>query len=297
MLSRAILVAALAVPTGAAAQQPSPLAMRLERVSDRVAVISGYANGNILVVLGTDGAFIVDGQSERRVALADSVLRTFTQLPVRTVVNTHYHGDHTEGNAHWKARGARVLAHANVAVQAARDTTIPEMEWDRNPLPAGAMPDSTFRDSLQLTVGGDVVRVIHIPPAHTDGDAIIWLPRSDLIHTGDLVETEAFPFIDWWAGGSLDGMVAAIDLLLARGGPATRYVPGHGPIVDRAFLVTQRDMLVTMGRRIRDAIAAGQTLEQVQAARPTADYETRLRFSARSGAQFTKVLYLGLSRR
>jgi len=279
-----------------AAPAEAQLVMRLERVSERIAVISGYANGNILVVAGTGGVLLVDGQSARRVALADSALRTFSAEPVRLVVNTHYHDDHTEGNAFWRQRGARVMAHRNVPVQAAKDTTIPEMEWDRNPRAADAMPDSTFTDSMEVTVSGVLVRAIHIPPAHTDGDVIVWLPNNDIVHTGDLIETEAFPFIDWWAGGSLGGMIAAIDALLARGGQATRYVPGHGPIVGRAFLETQREMLVTMGRRIRDAINAGQTLEQVQAARPTQDYEARLGFSERSGRQFTRVLYLGLLR-
>lgn len=291
-MMRVFLVLALLAPAPLQAQ----LAMRLTRLTDRLAVVSGYANGNLLVVTAPGYALIVDGQSTRRVALADSALRTFTPVPVRIVVNTHYHGDHTEGNAFWRQRGARVYAHRNVALQAAKDTTIAEMEWDRDPLAAEAMPDSSFADSVEFNVGGEVVRAIHVPPAHTDGDVIIWLPRSDLIHTGDLIETEAFPFIDWWSGGSVGGMIAAIDGLLARGGPNTRYVPGHGPIVDRTFLETQREMLVTMARRVRDAINAGQTLEQVQAARPTADYETRLGFSERSGRQFTRVLYFGLSR-
>ena len=268
--------------------------MRLERLADSVALISGFANGNILVVAGGGELLLVDGQSTRRVGLADSALRTFSALPVRTVVNTHYHGDHTEGNAHWQ--GARIIAHTNVAVQGAKDTVIPEMEWTRTALPAAARPTTTFDDTLVLRVGSHEVRVIHLPPAHTDGDAIIWLPDADILHVGDIVETEAFPFIDWWAGGSLEGTAAAVDLLLERIGPRTRVVPGHGPVVGREFLLAYRTMLETVGGRISRAIATGQTLEQVQTARPTAEFEPRFG-SERSGRNFVRVLYLGLSRR
>ena len=271
--------------------------MRLERLNDRVAVIAGFANGNILVVQGERELLLVDGQTTRRVALADSALRIMSPLPVRWVVNTHYHGDHTEGNAWWKERGARIVAHAAVPVQAAKDTTIAEMDnWHREPLPAAALPDSTFRDSLAFRVGAETVWAIHLPPAHTDGDAVAWLPASDILHTGDIIETEAFPFIDWWTGGSVDGMIGAIDLLLARAGPRTRIVPGHGPVVDRSFLSAQREMLVTMAGRIRTAIDSGRTLEQVLASQPAADYVGRFG-SARSAAQFTTHMYLGLSRR
>lgn len=282
-------------PSALAAQDPR-LVMRLERLTDSVALISGFANGNILVVAGGGELLLVDGQSTRRVGLADSALRTFSALPVRTVVNTHYHGDHTEGNAHWRERGARIIAHANVVVQGARDTVIPEMEWTRTALPAAARPSSTFDDSLVLRVGSHEVGVIHLPPSHTDGDAIIWLPDDDILHVGDVVETEAFPFIDWWAGGSLEGTAAVVDLLLERIGPRTRIVPGHGPVVGREFLLAYRTMLETVGGRISRAIATGQTLEQVQAARPTAEFEPRFG-SERSGRNFVRVVYLGLSRR
>ena len=282
----------LAWPAAARAQ----LVMSAETVMPGLHVIAGFANGNILVVEGRDGVLLVDAQSPRRVGLADSVLRTITAAPVRTVVFTHYHEDHTGGMPHWRAGGATAVGHVSLPAQMAKDTVIADWEgWHRTPAAREAMPDQTVTDRLVLDAGGVRVELIHIPPAHTDGDLVVWLPERNLLHSGDLVEPGAAPFIDWWAGGSLDGMIAAADQLLALVNDSTRIVPGHGPVIGRETLVAHRRMLVTLRDAIGDAVRRGQTLDQVLAARPAAEFETLLG-GPRRADQFVRLLYYGLAR-
>jgi glyoxylase-like metal-dependent hydrolase (beta-lactamase superfamily II) len=277
--------------------QQDPMVMVVRPVVPGVHVISGFANGNILAVEGADQVFLVDAQSGKRVGLADSALRTITRKPVRQVAFTHYHEDHTQGMAHWRAQGAVAIAHGGVPPQMMKDTTIGDWEnWHRTPAAPEAMPDRTFRDSLVISLGDRRVVMVHVPGAHTDGDAMAWLPGDNVLHTGDLVEPGAPPFIDWWAGGSLDGMIAAADYILGRVNDQTRIVPGHGDVIDRAIVVEHRRMLVTIRDRLVESARAGKTLEQVQAERPAAEFEALLGGARRAG-QFVRVAWYGVARR
>ena len=273
-----------------------PMAMVIRPVTPGVHVISGFANGNILVVEGSDQVFLVDAQSGKRVGLADSALRTVTRKPVRQVAFTHYHEDHTQGMSHWRAQGASAVAHQAVAPQMAKDTTIADWEnWHRTPAAAAAMPDRTFADSLVIPLGDRRIVLVHVPGAHTDGDAMAWLPDDNVLHTGDLVEPGAPPFIDWWTGGSLNGMIAAADYILSRTDARTRIVPGHGEVIDRATVVEHRRMLVTVRDRLVAAAQAGKTLEQVQADRPAQEFEALLGGQRRAG-HFVRVAWYGIPR-
>jgi glyoxylase-like metal-dependent hydrolase (beta-lactamase superfamily II) len=213
-------------------------------------VLSGFANGNILVHDDGTDILLVDAQSDRRVSLADSSLRVLSTRPVRAVLATHYHDDHIGGNPHWKAQGARLVAQCNVAVQARKDTTITEWrDWHRTPAPADALPTECFTDSLAIARHGEQVMLHHVPMAHTDGDLIIWLPKANVLHMGDVLELGAPPFIDYWTGGSWTGMLAAVDAGLAIANDQTIIVPGHGPTTNRAGMVAYRAMLQDVGER------------------------------------------------
>ncbi len=207
---------------------------------------------------GTD-VLLVDAQSDRRVGLADSSLRALTARPVTTVVTTHYHDDHIGGNPHWKAQGARLVAQCNVAVQARKDTTITEWrEWHRTPAPADAQPTRCPADSLTIPRQGEQVVLHHVPSAHTDGDLIIWLPKANVLHMGDVLELGAPPFIDYWTGGTWAGMLAAVDAGLAIANDQTIIVPGHGPTTTRAGMLAYRAMLQDVGEKVRDAVQRGR---------------------------------------
>ncbi len=289
------LLPALVLLPAALPAQEDVMRMRAESLGPRFHVISGFANGNILVAAGDDAVALVDGQSTKRVALADSVLRTLTALPVRVVVNTHYHGDHTEGNAHWRAAGAEVWAHPNVAVQARKDTVIPEWhEWHRTPLAEAAMPTRPAADGQMLTMGPEQAQLIHVPRAHTDGDLMVWFPRANVLHAGDIVELGAYPFLDWWAGGTFDGMLAAVDRVLAVANDSTRIVPGHGPVADVAAVRRYRAMMVAVAGQVRAGLRAGKTADQVVAERPTAEFDA---WQGRGGENFVRLLHVGMRKR
>jgi glyoxylase-like metal-dependent hydrolase (beta-lactamase superfamily II) len=287
-----VLLALLATP---AVAQQDVMVMRAERLSPGLAVISGFANGNILVLTGPDGTLLVDAQSARRVGLADSVLASLGAPPVRWVINTHYHADHTEGNALFRNRGAEIIGQEQLPVQMAKATAIAAWgDWHRTPADPASMPARTFHDTLSLNVNGQRVLVTHIPSAHTDGDAIVWLPDANVMHIGDLFEHLAPPFMDWWAGGRLAGMLAGVDWGLAHSDSATRIVPGHGPVGSRAELLAYREMLLGVSRGVAAEVQAGATLEDAQASRPANAWQRHLG-SQRHMDQFVALLYLGLS--
>ncbi|MEZ4412809.1 MAG: DUF6265 family protein [Gemmatimonadales bacterium] len=284
----------LVLLTSPASAQQDVMVMRAERLGPDLAVISGFANGNILVLTGPDGTLLVDAQSARRVGLADSVLTSLGAPPVRWVINTHYHGDHTEGNALFRSRGAEIIGQEQLPVQMAKDTTIAAWgDWHRTPAEPAAMPTRTFRDTLSLRVNGQRVLVTHIPAAHTDGDAIVWLPDANVIHIGDLFEHLAPPFMDWWAGGRLEGMLAGVDWALEHSDSATRIVPGHGPVGTRAELLAYREMLLGVSSGVATEVRAGATAEQAQARQPANAWQPQLG-SQRRMDQFVALIYLGL---
>jgi glyoxylase-like metal-dependent hydrolase (beta-lactamase superfamily II) len=291
VLAGAGLLAAYATPLSA----QGALAIRSETIAPGYVVISGYTNGNILAVLGVDGVLLVDAQSARRVPQADSALRTFTDQPVRWVINTHYHADHIQGNTYWRARGAEILAHERVVEEARKDTTIVETGWHRAPADPDGLPTRTFGDSLvlRLPLGNVIAR--HAPAAHTSGDAIVWFPAADIVHMGDILELGAPPFVDRWAGGTIDGMIRAADAVLARASDRTRIVPGHGPVTDRAGLAAYRDMLATIRDRMHDQIGAGRTREQLAVGEIIAGFAEPLGGDRRA-RQFVEQLYHGLGR-
>jgi glyoxylase-like metal-dependent hydrolase (beta-lactamase superfamily II) len=290
-----VAFAALAAASVPAAAAQEPLVMRITEVAPRFHLISGFTNGNLLALVGRQGVLLVDGQSAKRVGLADSALRTVTALPVRMVVSTHYHDDHIGGNPHWRARGARIIAQQEVAAEARKDTVISELEWHRTPADPAALADQTFSDSLTLDLDGEAVELLHPRGAHTSGDAIVWFPAANVLHTGDILERQAPPFIDWWAGGSLDGMIAAVDGILARVDDRTVVVPGHGTPTDRRGVLAYRAMLTAARERIGGQVRQGLTAEVIVAARPLEEFEAMLGGERRAG-QFVRQVAGGLRR-
>jgi cyclase len=277
-LSLRLLPALLVVSVASlGAQAPADqLVMRIREVAPRFQLISGFTNGNLLAFVGQHGVLLVDGQTEKRVGLADSALRTVTRLPVQVLVNTHFHEDHISGNPHWRAQGARIIAQENLRALALVDTTITELEWHRTPAAPAALPDQTFRDSLAFEFDGEPVVLLHPVAAHTAGDAIIWFPRANVMHTGDILEREAPPFTDWWGGGSFEGMIRSMDLVLAHINDSTVVIPGHGTPTNRAGVVRYRTMLVLVRDTINAGFKAGKTIDQIIAEHPLAAYESEL---------------------
>ncbi|HEX5632081.1 MAG TPA: MBL fold metallo-hydrolase, partial [Gemmatimonadales bacterium] len=281
-----------AAPAPAPAGPPAPpMRIDVERLGPRLLVFSGYTNGNVLAIASDTGTLLVDAQSPRRERELDSALVAERFPRVTSVILTHYHEDHLGGNARYRAGGAQLVAHERMAVQAAKDTVIAERTWTRKAAAPEMLPTRTFRDSLVMRLGDEEVRVWHAPNAHTEGDAVIRLMKADVVHLGDILELQAPPFIDWWAGGTVDGMIAALDHVLAITGPGTRFVPGHGPVTDRAGVIAYRAMLDTLRTRMRALAARKATAEDAVRENPVAEYAPRLGGERRARQLLDQLVY------
>jgi cyclase len=268
----AAVLAVMVVPAQAQLQAPETQ-VKTERVAEGVFVLFGNG-GNVGVSAGPDGVFIIDDQYAPMTPALSAAIAAISESPVRFVINTHWHGDHTGGNENFGKMGAVVIAHDNVR---ARMSVPQAMEFFKRAVPAspvGALPVITFDDSVSLHLNGDDVRVIHVADAHTDGDAIIHFRKANVIHAGDTFFNGWYPFIDADSGGSLAGLMSAIDTMLALSDDGTRIIAGHGPVAGKAELQAYRKMLVETVTRIRTLRAEGKTVDEIVALAPNAaDYD------------------------
>ncbi len=292
-LSLALLLAA--APSAVAQVNYDTVQIRTVKAGDGVYMLTGVG-GNIGVSAGVDGVLLVDGQYA---PLSDKIKASVAALggPIRLLVNTHWHWDHIGGNETFARSGVVVVAHENVRHRMSVEQLVTAFNRHVPPSPAGALPLVTFTDSVNFYLNGDSIHVVHVPPAHTDGDALIWFRRANVVHMGDLFFNGRYPFVDLSSGGSVEGMVAAVDRVLALADGNTKIIPGHGPLADRATLQTYRDMLATVRDRIKGAVAAGLTLEQVQAAKPTAEFDAVWGKGTITPKLFVEIIYTDLSAR
>lgn len=255
------------------AQDFSNVEIRTTEVAEGVYALQG-AGGNLGLVVGEKGAFLVDDQYAPLTERIQAAVSAITDQPIRFVLNTHWHGDHTGGNENLAEAGALIVAHDNVRQRLSSGQFMEFFEREVPPAADGALPVVTFNDRVTFHLGGHTVDAIHIPAAHTDGDAIVHLREADVIHAGDIVFFGMYPFIDYGSGGSLAGMVGAVDRMLAMANEQTRIITGHGgPVVSREQLAEYRDMLATVHDRLRTHLDAGLDLEAIQAEAPTADFD------------------------
>ncbi len=286
------LIAALAaaVPGTVAAQGPSEATVEAVQVAPGVHVLYGQA-GNIGVSSGADGVFLIDDQyAAMTPKVVEAVARIHPDLP-RFVLNTHWHTDHTGGNENLAQRGSIVVAHDQVRVRMSTEQ-FSEFFQRRTPAsPAKALPVVTFNDSVSLHVNGDELRGIYAPQAHTDGDVFIHFRKANVIHTGDLMFAGMYPFVDLESGGSYDGLIAAVDKMLALADGNTRIIPGHGKVTDRAGLAVYREMLATTSAKMRERVKAGRTVEQILAEKPFANFDASLAWQFITAERYIRILY------
>lgn len=269
-MHRTIAASLLFAAAPAVAQGPAPAPdIRVERIAPGVAVLFGRG-GNIGVSYGADGNILIDDQYAPATDRVVAAVRTLDADPIRYVINTHWHGDHTGGNENLGRSGTVVVAHDNVRMrmsmeQVVRGERVP-------PSPGGALPVITFSENLTFHLNGDDIRAVHVEHAHTDGDVLIYWTRANVLHMGDTYFNGMLPFIDLDSGGSIDGAIVAVEAGLALANDGTAIIPGHGPMARRADLVRYRDMLVDLRSRVGQGIAAGRTLDQIKAERHADGY-------------------------
>jgi glyoxylase-like metal-dependent hydrolase (beta-lactamase superfamily II) len=273
------VLGAYGAPARAQMGDPSKVTLKTTPVTGGISMIegvNGFAGGNVGVSVGDDGVFIIDDEIAPMSAKLKAALAALSKKPVRFVVNTHWHGDHTGGDPAMAAAGAVIVAQDNVRKRVSVDQVRMFMGHTMNTpaLPTAALPIITFGEDVTLHLNGDDVHVIHVAPAHTDGDSIVHFEKTNVIHTGDVV-TAAYPIIDVESGGRIDGFVAASDKILALANDTTKIIPGHGPVMTKADLVAYREMLVAVRDRVAKLMAQKKTVDEIKAAKPLADLDER----------------------
>jgi glyoxylase-like metal-dependent hydrolase (beta-lactamase superfamily II) len=298
----ALALCAASVAIAAHAQQGKPLdfdafQIKTTRLADNLYVAEAAPGvGNVVFLTGEDGVLLVDSMfPQLHDKLIAAIRRTGSPAPVRVVINTHLHNDHTSGNTMMTYEGAVVVAQENVLkrMQAApkrRDGELayPEADW----------PKVTYSDRMTIRFDGEEVELIHPPAAHTDGDTIVWFKHANVMEVGDLPASIRFNNIGVDDGGSIDGMIADGKLILSLANDKTKIVPGHlGPVVGLKEIAEQDAMMQAVRDRVAKMIAEGKTLQQAIDAKPTADFDQGRLGGNITPDRFTTLVYTDLSRR
>jgi glyoxylase-like metal-dependent hydrolase (beta-lactamase superfamily II) len=270
--------------TAAVAQDFDSVEMKVHPVSGNVSYIEGMG-GNIGLFTGEDGVFLIDDQYAPLTDKIVAAIRTVSDGPIRFLVNTHMHPDHTGGNENFGKMGTMIFGHDNVRSQMAA------AGYDQAP------PLVTFSEDMSFHINGETVHVFKVPNAHTNGDVYIKFEGSNVIHTGDVYRTTTFSYIDQGNGGSFLGTIAAHSLLIEVSDANTKIVPGHGVMSSVADVTAVRDMLVVIRDRVAAAIRDGKSLEEIQGAGLTAEYDERWAGEGRIGspAALLEAAYADLS--
>ncbi len=266
------LLALLIVSSQVGAQDFSNATITTVPVAEGIYMLIGQG-GNIGVSVGEDGVLLIDDQFAPMHDKIVAAVGEITEQPVKMLLNTHWHGDHTGGNELFAAGGTLIVAHDNVRTRMNASHFSSFFRSERPPSPQAALPVVTFDSTVTLHINGLTIHVQHVPPAHTDGDAVVWFREANVVHLGDTFFNKLYPFIDIDSGGSIHGMIAAVDNALANIDAETKVIPGHGPLADRQALVQYRDMLHTVTGRIETQIRDGRSSQQIIDAKPTAEYD------------------------
>ena len=290
-----LLVLCLAVVLGVAGQAQqdfSKVEIKTTKLGGNVYQLEGQG-GHIGVLAGPDGVLMVDSQfaplSEKIVA----AIKAISPLPIKFLINTHVHGDHTGGNANFGAMGVTIIARPQL--RARLEQPAPGANGaPGTPAPPAALPRLVYDAPMTLYMNGEQVQLIPIPSAHTDGDTLVKFVTADVIYTGDFYRSMGYPNIDRANGGTLAGMVSGLSKIVDLSGPSTKIVPGHGLVVDRTAVAAHRDMITALRDKVAPMVKKGMTLDQVAAAKPTADYDTKVPGVGTTGERFIGQLYAEL---
>jgi len=245
-------------------------------LADNLFLIAG-AGANVVARTGSDGVLLVDGGlSERSAALLQAVAALPGGKPVRTLFNTHWHPEQTGSNLSLGHAGVVIIAHENTRLWLTTDITRPWENRTFRPLPKEALPNKTFYDKDALMVDGERVQYGYLLQAHTDGDIYVFFPKSNVLVIGDVISGAGWPFVDWWTGGWVNGIVSGLETLLKVANDQTRVVAGQGPVLTRADLESQHKMFSNISQRLRTYMFGGKNVNDAIAAEPTKEYNDRM---------------------
>jgi cyclase len=299
----AVVTAMMALSGPALAQTPpaappppdfSKVEIKTTDLGDNCYMLEGQG-GNITVAVAKEGIIMVDGQFAPLHDKIKVAIATISNLPIKYLINTHYHGDHTGGNEAFAKDGAIIVAQINVKNRLAAGTTNGLTGAKTPPAPQGALPSDTYTNFSKIRLRGRVADLKHIENAHTDGDTYVWFKTANLLSTGDTFTNGRYPNIDFANGGNIRGMIAATDIYLKLANAKTRIVPGHGPLADRAALVEYHKMLITARDRMAKLVKEGKSEADVVAAKPFADLDAKWAPTELASTNFIRVVYHSLA--
>jgi glyoxylase-like metal-dependent hydrolase (beta-lactamase superfamily II) len=273
-----ILAAGVATAGAQAQQDFSAVQIKVTKIAGNFHTVEGQG-GTIGALIGPDGIFLVDSQFAPLTEKIVAALKQTSPGPIRYLVNTHLHGDHTGGNENFAKLGVTILARDELRARLATPAR-------GNPPPPAALPLMTYRDKVTFHMNGEAIQLIPVPQAHTDGDTMVYFPSADVLMTGDFYRSAGYPNIDRTSGGTLKGMIAGLEAIVALAKPTTRIVPGHGAIVDETAVTAHRDLIVALRDRVAPLVKKGQTQEQIVAAKLTADYDAKVPQPGTTGDRF-----------
>ncbi|MBL1210936.1 MBL fold metallo-hydrolase [Geminocystis sp. GBBB08] len=250
--------------------------------------------GNIGVSVGKDGVVMIDSQFAPLSTKIKSAISKISDRPIKYLINTHYHFDHTGGNENFANDGAIIIGHDNLIKQMKIPHSIKILGMEIPASPSNALPKITFSDTTHFSFNDNQIKAFHVAPAHTDGDIVIHFADQNVIHTGDLFFNGIYPFIDTSVGGSVEGMIAAIDKILPLCNQETIIIPGHGKLSNRQELITFQEMLKTVSQRVKEGIAKNKTLEDLIKEKILADLDEKWGKGFLTSDQFLTIAYESL---
>jgi glyoxylase-like metal-dependent hydrolase (beta-lactamase superfamily II) len=265
----------------------------VEPLRGNITVLMG-SGGNITVLSGKEGKFLVDAGISKSQGKLQAALDSISPAPLKYVVNTHWHWDHTDGNAWMHAAGATIIAHKNTLKHLTETTHVDAWNWTFEPVSAGARPTLLVNKEKTFTFAGTRIEVENFGSGHTDGDLWVYFEKADVLALGDTFWNGIYPYIDNEDGGSIDGAIAWANKAVARTTDHTIVVPGHGAVGTRNQLIEFRDMLVTVRNNVATLKEQGKSLDEIVAAKPTAAFDAKWGNFVFNGNQFTRMVYAGL---
>lgn len=267
-------------PAAAPAQDFSKIDIKTTKLAGNFYTLVG-AGGTIGALVGPDGVFMVDAQFAPLTDKIVAAIRQISDRPIRFLVNTHQHGDHTGGNENFAKMGVTLIARDELRAGLAKVPTAPP----------GGLPLITYRGSTIFHMNGEDVQLIPVPAAHTSGDTMVRFPSADVIMTGDFYRSLGYPNIDRANGGTAKGMLEGFNAVIQLAGPSTKVVPGHGEVVDKTAVTEHRDMMMVVRDRVEALVKQGKTLADIMAANPTSDYDSKVPQGPMTIERFVTQLY------